>query len=141
MLNWSPYPCPKPSHTLLSWVEGPPKGKDGNSPLQGSYASGQRGCSPSCSLLSQPALTSIYLPRHQARLWGRNVLSTVMLRSSASANIRAVGVWTSPSPLVVSVGHLPLGCPLCTPACSQHEGSPLPLLTQTSPRQVCPNVT
>lgn len=74
---------PSPSQNLVTalliWVEGPPKGKHGRSRIQGLYPSGHGGCSPSHSLLSQPAGASVYIPKPQVRLWGRNVLSTVMV--------------------------------------------------------------
>jgi len=82
--------------------------------VQGPYPSDDGRCSPSHSLLSQPAGHSVYLPKPQVRLWGRNDLSTVTVSSSASPNVHAVGVWSSASLLVVSVGHLAHGCPLHT---------------------------
>lgn len=108
--------------------------------MQGLYPSGHGGCSPSHSLLSQPAGASVNVPKPQVRLGGRNVVSTVMVGSSASANVHAVGVWSSPSLLVVSAGHLTPAHPLRTqhllPA-TRAKGTLL--LAQTSSWQVCPN--
>lgn len=140
-LNRSPSPPQNLVTALLIWVEGPPKGKDGRSLMQGlASPSGHCGCSPSRSLLSQPAGAIVYIPKPQVRLWGRNVLSTVTVGASASANVHAVGVCSSPSLLVISAGHLTPACPLRT----QHL---LPttrvkgtlLLAQASSWQVCPN--